>query len=580
MDLDQQAAQDWRKKFDELTTPLDQRIEQANPQFAQQMPQPEAGGNGFNDAAFQQALAPGRDFLVNEPDFLNRPMMSEGEKQADEFKDFFRSLPLDMRADIAHSGGLPTLASHFMQQRQSEAAKLEELKAQQQQQHFDNFLKLDKDLKDNPEMWDHQMKVESARGNPYAQAAVQVGDKKLQGEFASLIPLINTYYPEFADRFTKDPKSVGRSELKAVVMNASKIKDKRALADADAQELNALERGYEAYTKNGTPMGPGDAERLLELRTAQQKKALELEKLKADIALTNKKASESGGQNKFTETMNDISVGLFDKHPSEIRPGEVITRDDQTRFKQFGLSAPALGTPRITALSAAKSLEVPALAAQNRALAPMGVPASVQTRSNLIDREAFFKHDMIKQPPEGITEGQMRKGNFVEMTDKQREEWSGIVNSGVTMSTLFDLVEPLITAKDATSALKQYGTLTIGAAAKKIPDATTYAADSEAFSSRMARVFGSEVGVLTQGDVDRWKRALPTFGDTVDVLKAKKRVFYSIFNQTKQMYKKKIAGEDFAPDLERMRKTTLNEADKLMTKDKSADQLYDILTGK
>jgi len=138
-----------------------------------------------------------------------------------------------------------------------------------------------------------------------------------------------------------------------------------------------------------------------------------------------------------------------------------------------------------------------------------------------------------------------------------------VVNSGATLGVLFDMVEPLITAKSSAQAVKQWARLNLEAAAKKNPAAVAYLADSEAFSSRMARVFGSEVGVLTQPDVVRWQRALPTFGDTQDVLKQKKKVFMDIYNQSRSMAIKKIAGEDISKDQEKLRKGLLAEVDKL-----------------
>jgi hypothetical protein len=217
---------------------------------------------------------------------------------------------------------------------------------------------------------------------------------------------------------------------------------------------------------------------------------------------------------------------------------------------------------------------------EGRANVMLGTPAKAEERSNLIKRDDFMKHDRLVQPPPGTSAGQTRTGDYVEMTDKQREEWSGIVNSGATLSNLFDLVEPLVTATTPKDALKQYAKLSLGAVSKTNPAAATYMADSEAFSSRMARVFGSEVGVLTQGDVNRWKNALPTFGDTKQVLKEKKRIFMNIYEQTRQMYKKKIAGEDFSEDIVKMRNSALRDADKIGIASKSTDEQFDILMGK
>jgi hypothetical protein len=214
---------------------------------------------------------------------------------------------------------------------------------------------------------------------------------------------------------------------------------------------------------------------------------------------------------------------------------------------------------------------------EGRMQVQMGTPAPVKERSNIIDRKEFLKTGKLVLPPRGVTEGQLRGGDYTEITDKMKEAWGEIENSGQTLKSLFDMVEPLITAKTPAQALKQYANLSVGAISKRNPAAATYAADSEAFSSRMARVFGSEVGVLTQGDVERWKRALPTFGDTIEVKNQKKKVFMDIFNQSRAMAMKKIAGEDISGDVVKLQ-ATLNIVDKINPP--SIDEDFDTLLGK
>lgn len=219
-----------------------------------------------------------------------------------------------------------------------------------------------------------------------------------------------------------------------------------------------------------------------------------------------------------------------------------------------------MGTPQ----TQQKALdEYARLMPEGRTVVQMGTPMRAQDRVNLIDRNEFLQKDKIVNPPPGTSEGAGRGGNYIEMTDKQKEDWGNLLNSGATLKTLFDEVEPLITAESPAKAAKQFARLHLEAATKKNPKAATYLADSEAFSSRMARVFGSEVGVLTNPDVERWRRALPTFGDTKQILTEKKRLFYSIYQQTKDMYKKKIAGEDYSEDLVKLRRTALTDVDKV-----------------
>lgn len=93
------------------------------------------------DTSLDNLLAPGRDMLVNEPQPLPGVLPpSDAQKSADDFREFYGSLPFGMRLGIAEQGGLPSLATHFMQQRQQAAAKMMELQDKQQQHVEDKIL--------------------------------------------------------------------------------------------------------------------------------------------------------------------------------------------------------------------------------------------------------------------------------------------------------------------------------------------------------------------------------------------------------------------------------------------------------
>jgi hypothetical protein len=353
------------------------------------------------------------------------------------------------------------------------------------------------------------------------------------------------YIPEeFAQRIRNPQpgqKLPSPGEIRAQVDMAKSMFKEDLKTEAKERQLKmALDTPVEKR-KPSQQMLVDEHQAAVDLKKAQTEEQLAL-------AAKNRREAEQGNV-KFTQMTQEISSELFDKPFENLTQSQraVVEREKEHRLHNRT-------SPMIT----------------------QGLPVAVKERSNVIDRRKFLKTGELVMPPGGITKAQMDSGDYTEITDKQKEAWGEVENSGQTLKSLFGMVEPLITAKTSAQALKQYANLSVGAISKKNPAAATYAADSEAFSSRMARVFGSEVGVLTQGDVERWKRALPTFGDTVDVMKMKKTVFMDIYNQSRAMAVKKIAGEDISGDVVKLR-ATLDKVDKINPP--SIDEDFNTLMG-
>lgn len=353
---------------------------------------------------------------------------------------------------------------------------------------------------------------------------------------------LNSYaklYPDEMNQMLQDWQS-GSLTSDDIDQRFSVLEDRtkrRAAAKAEATEYKRLSAVAEQSMRDGTPMDPADQAEFVRMQTEMAKRQEELQAIRLKNELSQKKIDDPGSEKPDRTEINRVSLAETGKPFDELPPGG----PEQKRVIQAHAERYALGRTNVM----------------------MGTPIPVEKRSNLIDRNEFLKHDKLVNPPQGATEGATRSGAFVEMTDKQREDWGNLVNSGATLQTLFDEIEPLITAESPAKAAKQFARLHLEAATKKNPKAATYLADSEAFSSRMARVFGSEVGVLTNPDVERWRRALPTFGDTKQVVAEKKKLFMSIYKQTKDMYKKKIAGEDYSEDLVALRRGPLAAVDKI-----------------
>lgn len=492
------------------------------------------------DTSLDHLLAPGRDMLVNEPQPLPGVLPpSDAKQQADDFTEFYRSLPFGLRAGIAEQGGLPALATHFMQQRQTAAAKLQQ--AEEQKRQHDIGL-LEKAMT-NPRAQLMLEQLGESQGYSMAPQARSLAKAMKEGDYASFDAYKEVIPQDVQQRFVQG--QLPHHELVAWLDHAR-----------EATKVNAKEKAkallvQRAMNKKAEERTPHENQLVEEHQTALELKNAEIDLKKAQASKA--KAEAEKGPNPDRTTIGRLHETLAGGLSWE-------QGTDATRRKTMD--------------------EYARLYPEGRTNVMLGTPAKAEERSNLVDRKAFMEKDQIKQPPPGTTAGGTRSGDYVEMTDKQREDWSGIVNSGATLKTLFDMVDPLITATTPAQALKQYGKLSLGAVAKTNPAAATYLADSEAFSSRMARVFGSEVGVLTQGDVNRWKNALPSFGDTKEVLAKKREVFFSIYKQTREMYKKKIGGEDWTEDYVKLSRGPLADAQKLGIHSKTTDEQFDILMGK
>lgn len=491
------------------------------------------------DTSLDHLLAPGRDMLVNAPQALSMPELSEPQQQAKDFQQFFSALPLATRLGIAEQGGLPTIASHFMQQRQNAANQVRQ--AEEQKRQHDIGL-LEKAMT-NPRAQLMLEQLGDSQGYSMAPQARSLAKAMKEGDYASFDAYKEVIPQEVQQRFVQG--QLPHHELTAWLDHA------REATKVNAKESAKALLVTRAMNKKPEERTPYEAQLVDERQTA-------LELKDADIALKKAQALKATKDAEKGPTPDHTTIGRLHETISGGLPWDQGTAATRRRTMD----------------------EYARLYPEGRTNVMLGTPAKAEERSNLVDRKAFMEKDQIKQPPPGTTAGGTRSGDYVEMTDKQREDWSGIVNSGATLKTLFDMVEPLVTATTPTQALKQYGKLSLGAVAKTNPAAATYLADSEAFSSRMARVFGSEVGVLTQGDVNRWKNALPSFGDTRDVLAKKRDVFFSIYKQTREMYKKKIAGEDWTEDYVKLSRGPLADAQKLGIHSKTTDEQFDILMGK
>lgn len=179
--------------------------------------------------------------------------------------------------------------------------------------------------------------------------------------------------------------------------------------------------------------------------------------------------------------------------------------------------------------------------AQGRTDVQMSTPAPIKERSGVFDRNKLAENLDLRQAPPGISEGDLRKGEFVELSEKEQSLVSDFKIAKKTSDSVFKTAEALITAKKPTEAAVQAATLWGGAMTGSNPVAAAYVSDLESLSSRIARLV--EVGVMTDRDVNRWKSVFPSFGDTVSVLQTKRAIFNEIQNEAERLMKMRLSGK-------------------------------------
>lgn len=448
---------------------------------------------------------------------LSAPEMAPiGQDASNDYRQFVGSLPLlDRMAMLRDGGGVTSLASQFMGQRQNLALKLQQQKEREQQFNWQEMLRIDKEYSNDPDKWQVGMQhLYQQRGFTPAGHMLQAGGKKMAGELASSLPFLQRYYPEFVKRYDQDPKSVSVAEVKSVLDGVQKLKAQRATADANAQELAALEKGYQAYLGGDkSAMMPGDAERLIELRNQAEKQNLEMEKLR----LGNKKlAKEAEGEATKPDrsNLNRVALAETGQNFDDLPPG---------------------GPEQQKVIQAYSRMY-----AQGRQDVQLGAPIEQKTRTNLYTTKGLQNLN-LERAPEGISEGEARRGGYVQLSDGEEKALTEYRVAKKTADSMFSVADRLITAKNPAEAAGQFARLQAGARTGSNGLAGAYLKDLEAFSSRIARLV--EVGVMTNVDVTRWSNTFGSFGDTKQVLEAKKALFYEIQGEAERLLKMKLTGK-------------------------------------
>jgi hypothetical protein len=237
-------------------------------------------------------------------------------------------------------------------------------------------------------------------------------------------------------------------------------------------------------------------------------------------------------------TKNEAQAVKASRDPKDTPDRSLINRVTQERTG--GRSWDDVVASGDTALMKEILDEATARYSQGRMQVQMGTPASVKERSDMFTVKGLKSLD-LERAPAGISEGDLRRGEYVEVSEKDQRAVSEFKVAKKTVDTMYRVADTLITAKTTTEAAKQFASLWAGAVSKRNPLAAAYLADLSSFSSRMARLV--EVGVLTNTDVTRWENTFPSFGDTRDTMKAKHALFVEIQDETERAMISRLTGK-------------------------------------
>jgi hypothetical protein len=193
-------------------------------------------------------------------------------------------------------------------------------------------------------------------------------------------------------------------------------------------------------------------------------------------------------------------------------------------------------------------------------------PLAQKERTGLLDRKSLLAGKYVRPAP-GTSIGEANRGDYIEVSDKQMEQLRTLDKASADMDSMFDLVAPLIKANGWWDSVKQAGKLHGGAATGLIPDAATYQKNKAAASTTLAKGFGGETGVMTDTDITRWTNTMIEFGDTVAVMKSKRKLSMEIRDHAVQAQRRALAGDDLdsvRTDLQQKIQPLFQKAERLL----------------
>lgn len=298
----------------------------------------------------------------------------------------------------------------------------------------------------------------------------------------------------------------------------------------------------------------------------------------AKDAVTQFLASEGGG--KFLERQGVVTK---DRTPSQLGLTETLSQAIQSDplFAQRGLSIqdwPMLSaTDRQTFGARAKqrihSEQVELREAEARATYELEQSKLIDPKhqARLVDIEALSTTGKLVKPiGKPLTNREARSGRYADIEPEQEKALRAIERTIPTIDTLFMQAKQLFTETDPARAVAQGSSKYIAGILKQNPAAGLYLDSREGFLSTISKALGSEVGVLTDRDINRVKVTFPSFGDTAQAVALKEQIIRNIVATQQESIRSEVVGRPIEGYRTRM-EVFLKELEKVHGRNRERD---------
>src|SRR3990167_6604038 len=174
-------------------------------------------------------------------------------------------------------------------------------------------------------------------------------------------------------------------------------------------------------------------------------------------------------------------------------------------------------------------------------------PAMPKERAEHIDVEALRTRGELIQPPAGITSEDLAKGAYAAIKPDQAERWTATRSAQTYLGNLETLDQRLITATNASEAVRQGIQHSIEAATGSNPLAVAYHKELNAFSDSFGRAYMGQKGVMTERYSKRIVGGFGSFFDTVESRNLKRAFMRDITEAGNQALINEITGKEVGP---------------------------------
>ena len=195
------------------------------------------------------------------------------------------------------------------------------------------------------------------------------------------------------------------------------------------------------------------------------------------------------------------------------------------------------------AIDAAQKYKENALAKQGLRAAELALtmPAPAEERDQHINVAELIKSGQIVKPPQGITVGELRKGEYRFARPEQQKSLMALQPQRTAFADMNAMADRLITANTWQEGIAQGIRLHRTSRTGEDKLAAAYLKSTAAATSYLARMV--ESGVMTEGDVARWQSAaVASFFDTKGARDIKRALMGDIIDAAQSSVISQVAG--------------------------------------